>query len=72
MIETKAPKRLLRIGDVMQRTGLSKTTIYERERIGTFPRHVPIGGRLSAWVESEVDKWLDDRISERDGLASAA
>jgi prophage regulatory protein len=33
---------------------------------GEAPRPIPISDRRVAWIESEVDAWLADRVAERD------
>lgn len=58
--------RLLRLPAVVAMTGLSRSTIYARAKAGTFPRPVPLGNQLSAWIESEVQAWVQARIDERD------
>lgn len=58
-------RRLIRLPAVIERTGLSKSTIYARGTVGEFPKPVPLGNSLSAWVEDEVDAWIEARISER-------
>ncbi|MFB9112035.1 AlpA family transcriptional regulator [Xanthomonas arboricola pv. corylina] len=63
-----APSRFLRIRDVMNRTGLSKSTIYTKIRLKQFPAHVPLGS-ISVWVESEIAKWMTDQIAARDSTA---
>lgn len=65
--ETK-PLRLLRIADVKDRVGLSRTTIYDRIAKGDFPRPVPLG-TIVGWVESEIEAWINARIAERDQAA---
>lgn len=63
--------RLLRADEVVRRTGLSRTTIWRKERDGEFPRRVKLGGNSVAWREKEVEKWISSRprvdISEGDG-----
>lgn len=66
---TAAPPRLLRLKEVQERVGMSKTTIYDRIKANTFPAPVHLG-TMAAWVESEVDAWIHDRISERDSKAA--
>ena len=61
-------RSLIRLAAVVARTGLSKSTIYARIQAGEFPKPVPIGAALSAWVDDEVSEWIDARIRERDGL----
>ena len=33
---------------------------------GQFPKSVSIGGRAVAWLESEVDSWIQERVDLRD------
>ncbi|QEQ97323.1 helix-turn-helix transcriptional regulator [Neptunomonas concharum] len=54
--------RLLRRPEVEQLVGLSRSTIYNRLEKGTFPKPVPLGGRLVAWVESDIQAWIQERI----------
>lgn len=63
---------LLRIGDVMQLTKLSKSYVYALAADGRFPRSIPLvpGGKSRAWVYSEVLEWIEQRIAERDQEAA--
>ena len=63
--------RLLRRPEVEARTGLSRSELYRRIRMGTFPRPVKLGERASAWVEAEVDAWAAAHIAARDGKEAA-
>ena len=58
------PLRLLRLKEVIQRCGLGKSAIYTRIRAGEFSQPVPLGG-VVAWVETEVDAWIEARIAAR-------
>ena len=58
--------RLIRLEEVKRRTGFQKSSIYNGIAGGTFPRPVPLGARAVAWVEDEIQEWIDARISERD------
>jgi prophage regulatory protein len=60
-----SPPRLLRLKEVQDRVGISKTTIYDRVKAKSFPAPVHLG-TMAAWVESEVDAWILDRINDRD------
>lgn len=53
--------RLLRIKEVKEKTGLSKTAIYDNMNAGQFPRNISLGVRAVAWLESEVDEWIQGR-----------
>jgi prophage regulatory protein len=51
---------LLRIKDVIRRTGLSSSTIYRRTVDGTFPAKIMIGPSCAAWYESDIDDFVAD------------
>ena len=57
---------LITLESVIERTTISKSRIYEAIRKGRFPRSVPVGERRRAWIESEVEDWIDARVAERD------
>lgn len=58
--------KLIRIKDVMERTGLARSTIYKYISLGQFPQPIKLGTRAVAWVESEIDTWIHDSIKRRD------
>lgn len=53
----------IKIAEVRKMTGLSTSTIYERMLAKQFPRQVKLGPRAVAWVKSEVQAWVKERIS---------
>ena len=53
---------LLRIPDVLARTGISRSQLFELIRRGEFPKPIPLVGRTRAWVESDVSAWIASRI----------
>jgi len=56
-------QKLLRIDAVIETTAIKKSSIYERIKSGTFPKPVKIGF-ASAWLESEVQEWVRQRVSD--------
>ena len=54
----------LRLPEVARRTGLSRSTIYQRERDGSFPRHVKLSPRVSAWRSDEIAEFIEARTAE--------
>lgn len=56
--EPSAPLTFLRVRDVADMTGLSRSTIYDRIREGRFPTPVRMGMRMSRWRSDEVREWL--------------
>ncbi len=55
--------RLLRWRDVQPRVGICRSQAHAMINEGTFPAPVKLGARASAWVESEINDWIDSRIS---------
>ena len=66
--DDKTELRLLRIGDVIELTKLSKSYLYLLAAEGRFPRSIPLvpGGKSRAWVYSDVLQWMEQRVAERD------
>jgi prophage regulatory protein len=58
--------RLIKRPEVERKTGKSCSRIYDDIRAGIFPKPVPIGPQAVAWVESEIDAWIEQRIAARD------
>ena len=52
----------IRIRQVTERTGLSRSTIYALAKSGQFPSPIKIGQRASAWLASDVDDWQKQRV----------
>ena len=67
--------RFIRLPEVISRTGYGRTSIYRKMKDGTFPKCLKLGGppadqkkfdcRAIAWIEYEVDQWIEARIKER-------
>jgi prophage regulatory protein len=56
--------RLIRLEQVMQRTGLGRTATYEFIAKGQHPAPIKLG-RASRWVVQEIDRWLEQLIHQR-------
>ena len=61
----EAPDRILRIRTVLQRTGLSRATLYRRIQAGAFPKQVRISENCSGWRESAINCWMSDPMAFR-------
>ncbi|TLM66290.1 MAG: AlpA family transcriptional regulator [Deltaproteobacteria bacterium] len=57
--------KFLRIKQVSDKTGLSRSTIYRLEAAGAFPKRVQLSQGTVAWHESAVDDWMKERIQAR-------
>ncbi|MDF9904975.1 UNVERIFIED_ORG: prophage regulatory protein [Pseudomonas reinekei] len=58
--------RIIRLKEVIDSTGLARSTIYKYIGEGTFPKPVSLGDRCVGWVDSEVHDWILARIEARD------
>ncbi len=53
--------RLIRRQEVEEMTGLKRSAIYLNVQKGEFPTPVKIGRRAVAWIEEEIQEWVDSR-----------
>ena len=58
--------RFIKLKEVMDCTGLGRSTIYKYIEKGEFPKSISLGERAVAWLESEVSDWMLERIGEGD------
>ena len=50
----------MRIKDVIEKTGISRSTIYLKISKEQFPKGVKLGERMIAWQSIDIDGWMDD------------
>ncbi|WP_367154248.1 helix-turn-helix transcriptional regulator [Methylomonas sp. HYX-M1] len=62
--QIQAALTILRRKQVEARIGLSRSTIYERIKAGTFPAPISLGAKSVGWLESEIDAWLASQIEK--------
>jgi prophage regulatory protein len=58
--------KFLRLPDVMERTGLSRSSVYELIAAGAFPKPVKLGPRAVGVPETEYEAWATERLRERE------
>jgi prophage regulatory protein len=56
---------ILRIAKVIEKTGLSRASVYAYIGKDAFPAPIRLGDRSVGWVASEIDQWLESRIALR-------
>ena len=62
MTKTTQALTLIRRPEVLQRCGISNTTLHRLIHADDFPAPIQLGPRAVAWVESEVSDWIQQRI----------
>ena len=63
--------KFLRLPEVQNRTGKSRSAIYQGVNNGTFPKPIKLGGpRAVGWIESEVEAYIQECIDASRPTAS--
>ncbi|GBO48497.1 helix-turn-helix transcriptional regulator [Pectobacterium versatile] len=57
--------QLLRLNQVREKTGLKRSQIYLYMKTGDFPQSIKIGPTSVAWLESEINEWIERKLSDR-------
>jgi prophage regulatory protein len=66
------PEKILRMRTVLERTGLSRSTLYRKMKSGTFPNQVQLSEHCCGWRESAINRWIADPMSYRDDSVATA
>ena len=56
-------QRLIRRKEVQAKTGLGASSIYAMMKSGEFPQCLNLSERRVAWIESDIDKWIAERVA---------
>ena len=64
-VQTPQPDQILKKPRVQQMTSLPTSTLYAWVKAGRFPAPVKLGVRSVGWRLSDVQGWLDSRVSAR-------
>lgn len=62
--------KIMRLKEVIECTGLGRSSIYSFIASGDFPKSIHLGGRAVGWLESEVNNWIMIKIEKRDNSSS--
>ena len=57
-------QRFLRLREVIQRVGLSRSQIYKLIGLSEFPAQMKISCSVSVWLESDIDDWIETKVRE--------
>ena len=58
-----ASAQFIRLPQVKEITCLSKSSIYRLIEDGDFPKQVALGARSVVWVRSQVEDWMQQKVS---------
>jgi len=62
--DTLTNNKVLLLKDVKNLTGFSRSTIYRLIAKGKFPKQFKRSERLVAWLESDINAWLNSRVTQ--------
>lgn len=57
---------LIRLPQLEAMTGRKRSSIYEDMAAGRMPKPIKLGPRAVAWLRSDVDAWIAERVAQRD------
>jgi prophage regulatory protein len=60
------PKQLIDKKALVKMVQYSAQHIARLEKAGKFPKRIKLGQNRVAWLLSEVEEWIDERLLERD------
>ncbi|KKA44667.1 AlpA family phage regulatory protein [Salinivibrio sp. KP-1] len=59
--------KFLKLQQVMEKTSLCSSSIYNLMKEGDFPKNISVMGKRKAWLESEVEEWMLSKLEECEG-----
>ncbi|MDE1151039.1 MAG: AlpA family transcriptional regulator [Micavibrio sp.] len=62
-MDNRIAERILRLAEVCETTGLSRSTIYAWIAEGSFPRYIRLGGKSVGWRLSDINSWIDKCVA---------
>ncbi|MDB2380579.1 AlpA family transcriptional regulator [Luminiphilus sp.] len=62
---------IIRLPEVIAKTGLSRSTIYFQISNGDFPRGIPIGQHARGWLNHEIEEWIEARAALRSNCSES-
>lgn len=65
-------QQILRLPEVKKRAGLSRASIYALIAQGRFPKQIKLSERAVGWLSTEIDSWVEARVTESRSNTSAA
>ena len=63
-IDTQKPTQVLRLKEVLEKTGMARSSLYSAIQKRQFPQSISLGERAVGWLEHEVEEWIQERVKE--------
>ena len=65
MSNNTSVEKFLMLPQVQEIVPYSASHIWRLERSGKFPQRVRLGGKRVAWLQSEVNSWVESKLAAR-------
>ena len=59
--------KFMKLPDVIEKTGLSRSTIYLLMKKGDFPAQIKLGGKSVVWLEEDISQWQAQIVNNARG-----
>lgn len=56
-------KRFIRINEVINKTGIARSTIWLWVSENKFPKPIKLSPRITVWEEDEIEDWINKKIN---------
>jgi prophage regulatory protein len=63
-LNVTSTRLIVRLDGVRFQTGLTKSTIYDKIKEGTFPKPLKLGARAVGWLQSDINAWIDRCVAK--------
>lgn len=57
-------QNFLRITQVMEKTGIARSTLWMMVKENKFPKPIKISQRITVWKETDIDNWIEEICSD--------
>jgi prophage regulatory protein len=61
-------KRIVRMAEVVKRTGIHRATIYRMMARGDFPQSKAVGKRIVCWDSDDIDAWVAKHLGKTESV----
>jgi prophage regulatory protein len=56
--------KILRLPEVKETSGLSRSSIYLGMKNGTFPKSIQLGTRMVGWSSEAIENWIEEKLNQ--------
>lgn len=67
MCSNQEPISIIRLKQVLRKTGIGRSTLYHQIKSGEFPRPIKLGSRSVGWITSEIESWITAKAQKNRG-----